>query len=202
MKLFVKNIDGVKVPTQANPGEDAAYDIVATTPPMIQGEFIERPLDGLKLYKRVVYVEYGTNLFIAPQDDVETRVIGLTSGPSGNLSDAAWSEVGVQYHTQLFPRSSISKYNLVLANSVGTVDNGYRNQIFCRFKYLFQPEDLIILQEQYLRAYGHVRNEYLYQQGDKIVQIKACPNVPIEFERVGTLPESQRKLGGFGSSGK
>jgi dUTPase len=201
MKLFIKQVEGLKLPSQANEGEDAAYDIVATTPPMIQGSFIERPMDKMKLYRRVVYVEYGTNLFIAPEPEYSKRVVGA-SVDLGNLTGLKWENVGVSYHTQLWPRSSISKYNLVLANSIGLVDAGYRNQIFLRFKYLFQPEDMVVIQEDMLRVYGVVNNDALYQLGDKVVQIKAAPNVPIVFETVSELPPSVRGLGGFGSSGR
>lgn len=198
MRLFVKDVPGLQLPKQANEGEDAAYDLVATTGPMIHGNSIDRPLDGGKLWSRVVFIEYGTNLFIAPEEYDEVvwgRIVG-----SGGAID--WTDLPIKHHTQLWPRSSISKQNLFLANSIGLVDSGYRNQIFCRFKYLFQPEDLIVVQEDMLRVYGIVRNEYVYQQGEKIVQIKACQDVPITFEKVKELPDSKRGKGGFGSSGK
>jgi dUTPase len=200
MKLFVKDIEGLKLPTQANEGEDAAYDIVATTGPMINGEKIERPIDGQPLWKRVAFVEYGTNLFVAPEQEDIVFLAHLQEAGYGGAID--WTNIGVNYHTELFPRSSLSKYNLVLANSVATIDGGYRNQIFLRFKYMFQPEDYVVIQEDMIRIYGLVRNEYLYQQGDKIIQIKARANVPITFEKVKDLPPSKRNLGGFGSSGK
>jgi dUTPase len=184
MQIYVKKVAGLVLPTQANP-KDAAYDIVATTPPMIVGDKVERPMDGMPMWKRVAYIEYGTNLYIAPVAE-----------------KATWKDIGIDYHTQLFPRSSISRYNLVLANSVGTVDNGYRNQIMCRFKYIFQPEDYLVVPEMGItKIYGLVNPDHLYNAGEKIVQIKACANVHIEFIEVDNLEESQRGLGGFGSSG-
>lgn len=200
MKIYIKNLKGLKVPVQANEGEDAAYDIVATTGPMIFGDHIER-MDGLKLWKRVIFIEYGTNLYIAPEREEIKNISSFNADESGALCGVNWKKIGIDYHTQLFPRSSISKYNLILANSVGIADNGYRNQLFCRFKYCFQPEDMVVVQEDIIRVYGLVRNEHIYQQGDKIVQIKACQNIPITFETVNELPESRRGLGGFGSSG-
>lgn len=198
MRIFVKEIPGLQIPSQANPGEDAAYDIVATTPPQIVGEFIERPLDQMKLYRRVAFIEYGTNLYIAPEEYDEV-VWGKISVGGGAVD---WTNLPVKHHTQLWPRSSISKQNLILANGIGLVDSGYRNQLLLRFKYFFQPEDYVVVQEEMLRVYGIVKNEYVYQQGEKIVQIKACPNVPITFETVPTLPKSTRDMGGFGSSGR
>jgi dUTPase len=197
MKILVQDVEGLKLPEQANKGEDAAYDIFATTAPMIHGSKIERPIDGMPMWSRVTFIEYGTNLFVAPQDDVTYDYSNVTDG--GGETPA---QTITRYHTELFPRSSLSKYNLVLANSVATIDGGYRNQIFLRFKYLFQPEDFVVLQEDVIRVYGMVRNEHLYQQGDKIIQVKARIDIPITFEKVKTLPPSQRNLGGFGSSGK
>jgi dUTPase len=178
MKIHLLKKDGLVIPVRANNSggtADAAYDVVASTPPIIVGEFIEHPVDGTRLYKRVAYIEYGTGLFIAPEEN---------------------------YHFLLHPRSSISRYNLALANSVGIIDNGYRNEIKVRFNYLFQPEDLITIQEAGgTRIYGVVQQEHIYQQGEKIVQLKADPNISIEFELVNNLNETQRGLGGFGSSG-
>ena len=202
MKLYIRDSPAIKIPTQAHPGEDAAYDIVATTPPIIYGDSIESLLYNAKLWKRVIFIEYGTNLYVAPEDEQTKAPVNFNVDASGALCGVEWETIGVRYHTQLFPRSSISKYNLVLANSVGTIDNGYRDQIFCRFKYLFQPEDMVLLQEDRLRLYGRVNNDHLYQAGDKIIQIKACANTEINFERVKELPPSSRKFGGFGSSGK
>ena len=197
MKILVQDMAGLKLPVAANPGEDAAYDIYATTPPMIHGDKIDRPIDGLPLWKRVVFIEYGTNLCIAPEDYIKTEYPDLRDGEQGLASVML-----TRYHTELFARSSISKYNLALANSVATIDSGYRNQLFLRFKYLFQPEDYIVLQEDVIRVYGRVNNEHIYQQGDRIAQIKARIDIPITFEVVKTLPPSKRNLGGFGSSGK
>lgn len=199
MKLYVKDIKGLKLPEQAHEGEDAAYDIVATTGPMINGSHIERPMDRMQLWSRVAFIEYGTNLFIAPEDYTDV-VWGRIGGEGGNALD--WTDMPIKHHTQLWPRSSISKQNLVLANSIGLVDGGYRNQVLVRFKYIFQPEDLVVVQEDMLRVYGMVKNEYLYQQGDKIIQIKAAPDVPIKFELVKDLPESKRGLKGFGDTGR
>lgn len=190
-------MEGLKCPKQANE-LDAGCDIVATSGPFIHGDCIERPMDGIKLYRRVAFIEYGTNLFVAPAESEEV-VWGPIVGGGGAVD---WALIGVHYHTQLWPRSSISKLNLVLANSIGLVDSGYRNQIMLRFKYLFQPEDYQVVQEDLPRIYGVVRDEHLYHVGEKVVQIKACANVPIIFEEVDELPTSQRGLGGFGSSGK
>ncbi len=104
-----------------------------------------------------MYVEYGTGLAIAI--------------PEGH--------VGL-----LFPRSSISKYHLSMANSVGVVDAGYRGELKVRFKLTSQT------------AY-----ETLYNVGDRVAQLMILPYPSIEFEEVSYLDETERGAGGFGSSG-
>jgi dUTP pyrophosphatase len=84
----------------------------------------------------------------------------------------------------LFPRSSISKYHLSLANSVGVIDSGYRGEIRARFK----------------RTSG-TAHETLYNVGDKIVQLIIIPYPAIELEEVTDFTQTERDAGGFGSSG-
>ena len=107
-KYYIKNVEGLVLPKRANE-TDAGYDVIATSDPKIVGD----PLNGPS-YRRIDYIEYETNLYIAPTG---------------------------KFHTDLRPRSSISKYNLVLANSIGLIDRGYRNQVLVRFKYIWNPED-------------------------------------------------------------
>src|SRR5574343_629468 len=44
-------------------------------------------------------------------------------------------EIPEGYVGLVFPRSSISNYDLILVNGVGVVDSGYRNSIRLRFKW-------------------------------------------------------------------
>jgi dUTP pyrophosphatase len=83
----------------------------------------------------------------------------------------------------LFPRSSVSKTNLVLANCVGVVDSGYRGPVKLRFKELSGPPG------------GR------YKQGDRVGQIVIMPVPTFEFEEVENLSDTSRGDGGFGSTG-
>lgn len=181
MNIFVKNVKGLGIPEVKNP-KDAGYDFVAASDPVIVGDKVTHPLDQLVMWRRVAYIQYSTNLFIAPQPVKET-----------------------DFHVEIFPRSSLSNYNLVMANSVATIDNGYRGEILIRFKYIFQPEDLLCFNEAGInRIYGTVNLDNLYKKGEKIGQIKARPNIPIKFIIVGEndLSKTERGDGGFGSTGK
>ena len=96
-------------------------------------------------------------------------------------------EVPEGYVMFIFPRSSVSKKDMMLANCVGVLDSGYRGELKLRFKTVCQPGKL-------LRDY--------YNPGDKVGQIMIIPYPTIEFTEVEELSDSVRGEGGFGSSGK
>ena len=93
------------------------------------------------------------------------------------------------YYADLRPRSSISKYDLVLANSIGTIDSDYTGELIFKFK-LMQRHNSSGLQ---------FRKEY--EIGDRIGQIIIMPYPKIEFVGVDELDDTERGNGGFGSSG-
>ena len=84
----------------------------------------------------------------------------------------------------VFPRSSIRKYELILSNSVGVIDSGYRGELQATFK-----------KENGLDSLA-------YKVGDRIAQIIIIPYPPIEFDEVAELSDTERGDGGFGSTGK
>lgn len=172
VKYYIKKVDGLVLPTRATAG-DAGYDVVATGEPKIVGQKLESDgTVGPSTYRSVDYVEYETNLYVTPNG------------------------VDHCYHTDLRPRSSISKYNLVLANSVGLIDRNYKNQILCRFKYIWQPTDFYTYGNALV---GTVRVDKIYKKGDRIAQLLATLTNDIEFDIVNDLPGEDRG-GGFGST--
>jgi dUTPase len=173
MNVQIKNFKNLVLPSQAHPNEDAAFDVVCVSEPTIVGNFIER-FDGVKMYSNIQYIEYNTNLQVAP--------------PEG-------------YHLKLYSRSSISSRNLLLCNGLGLIDNGYRGSIILRLKYVFQPEDLVVIQEAGgYKIYGIINQDAIYHANDKCGQLELCQNTNISFELVDKLVSSQRAEGGFGSS--
>jgi dUTPase len=96
------------------------------------------------------------------------------------------------------PRSSISKTNLFLRNSVGLIDNGYRGTIKLRFGYIFQPYDMIV---DGGKLVCEVDADKIYKKYDKIGQLVFTKTIePTDWE-VGALNQTQRGTGGFGSTG-
>jgi dUTP pyrophosphatase len=89
-----------------------------------------------------------------------------------------------RYHSyNMYPRSSISKSPLFLANSVGLCDAAYLGN---------------------LKAALHNRskNEVVLKKGERYVQLARSDLGIISFEIVQNLRNTERGSSGFGSSGK
>ena len=98
-------------------------------------------------------------------------------------------EIPIGYVGYVFPRSSNAKKDLLLSNSVGVIDSGYRGEVVLKFKLLNDEKD----------ALGQ-SNAYDYEIGDRIGQIIIMPIPKIEFNVVDELSETERGNGGFGST--
>ena len=88
----------------------------------------------------------------------------------------------------LFPRSSNTKKDLILGNSVGVLDSGYRGEVVFKFRELLPSERDI--------EFGARE----YEVGDRIGQIIIMPHPQIMFNVVDELSSSDRGVGGFGST--
>ena len=201
MEILIKKDS--PIPTQAHPNEDAGYDIVATSEPIILGEYIEMPLDfgvGVRFYRRIDAIQYKTNLFYTPISENVYPV--LSSELEVEVMKGGVRLAEKHFHTHIFPRSSIWKTNLTLANGVATIDAGYTGELVVNFKYVSQPEDLMIFpQDGINRFFTKINKDKIYQQGNKIAQMVVFPTTFAKFTPVETLPEKVRGEKGFGSSG-
>lgn len=103
----------------------------------------------------------------------------------------------------IFPRSSISKTNIVLTNSVGVCDCHFRGEVMAKFKPVNTAHEFITpplgLVEPYIDMDGDPKD---YEVGERIAQLIIIPIPEIEFEEVEELSETDRGTGGYGSTGK
>lgn len=81
------------------------------------------------------------------------------------------------------PRSSVFKTGMVLSNSVGTVDRGYRGEVTAVFYHVLPWKKP-------------------YDVGERFAQIHLSVQPKIEFVETDSLSESERGSGGYGSTGK
>lgn len=124
------------------------------------------------IWSSIDYIEYDTNVSLSPSND--------------------------SVFCYVFPRSSLSKYNLFFANSVGVIDSGYRNSIKVRFKYCYQPSDIVKVKTKF----GvFVDKEKIYKKGDRIAQMIFSYHVKPDLEYSKHLLPSDRGMGGFGHTG-
>lgn len=85
----------------------------------------------------------------------------------------------------LLPRSSISKTNFRMANSMGLIDSGYRGNIMSKVDTLNYSNDIEI------------------KKGVRLFQLALGNLKPIsEVRVVESLSDTERGSGGFGSTGK
>ena len=96
-------------------------------------------------------------------------------------------EPPVGYHTEVWCRSSVSKFDLVLCNGCGLIDSGYTGEIILRFK----PTP---------RQHGGQLT--FYKKGDKIGQLVIRKTEQADFMWVDAISSTDRGDGGFGSSDK
>ena len=92
-------------------------------------------------------------------------------------------EIPEGYVGLVFPRSSIANKDLLLSNSVGVIDSGYRGEIMAKFKTV--------------RPFP-----WMYKVGERFAQLIIMPIPDIEWEEAEELSDSERGTGGYGSSGK
>ena len=112
-------------------------------------------------------------------------------------------EIPEGYVGKLYPRSSICKYDIVLSNSTGIIDSGYRGEVMAKFKPAMRACEADC--ERYknmLFSSHHNNNVTAYNIGDRIAQLIIEKSEPIELEEATELSSTDRGTGGYGSSGK
>jgi dUTP pyrophosphatase len=87
------------------------------------------------------------------------------------------------YEAQIRPRSGLAiKQGITVANAPGTVDSDYRGEV---------KVGLVNLSD----------SAYIIQRGDRIAQMVVAPVTRVTWQPVGSLDETARGAGGFGSTG-
>lgn len=137
---------------------------------------IKKVYESAKLPTKAHATDAGWDLYAITKsyDDCDNVVYG-----TGIAMEIPKGYVGL-----IFPRSSNAKKDLLLSNSVGCIDSGYRGEISAKFK---------ITEKEATREYS---------LGDRIAQLIIIPYPEIEWELTTDLSDSDRGQGAYGSSGK
>lgn len=137
------------------------------------------------------YIEYGTGIAINFEKVVRAQ------------NQMIWADIR--------PRSSISKYGLILCNAPGTIDMGYNGEILCRFRRIAHTIEEIeyvgngiarVILGSKLKFSNNAFLSKIYKVGDSIAQLVFCYGPLVTFSEVSQLSpnSSNRKDGGFGST--
>ena len=89
------------------------------------------------------------------------------------------------HQLNIYPRSNLSKTDWYIANTPGIGDSGYRGEILV----VFRPVN------------GMDREEFPYKEGDRVAQLMIIPYPEINLIEVDELSETERGIGGHGSTG-
>ncbi len=115
---------------------------------------------------------------------LEGKSLTLKKGERALVPTGLSFEIPLGYEIQARPRSGwAAKHGLSLMNTPGTIDADYRGEVKVILVNLGQ-EDVII------------------QDQDRCAQLVVCPIYQAQFELVSELSDTERGVGGFGSTGK
>ena len=88
------------------------------------------------------------------------------------------------YEAQVRPRSGLAlKHGITVLNTPGTIDSGYRGEIGV---ILFNSSDV----------------DFQIKKGDRVAQVVIAPVTQPVIEEAQEIDETDRRAGGFGSTGK
>lgn len=99
-------------------------------------------------------------------------------------------EIPVGYVGLILPRSSIRKKKLIMSNSIGVIDSGYRGEIQVTF----------YKTSAYFDELSRIESQYSI--GERICQLLILPYPQINLIPVKSLPKTERGNSGHGSTGK
>jgi|LauGreDrversion4_2_1035121.scaffolds.fasta_scaffold382830_2 dUTP pyrophosphatase len=169
LELYTSHIVKHNADTEMAMFPNSGFDLFVPNETVFDRDFTAKFVD-LKVRCEMIYCDKNMQVAIEG-DDGETEQILGASYSSG-------------YY--VYPRSSISKTPLMLANHVGIIDSGYRGNIMAAVRKL--PSD---------------QSEYVVNKHTRLFQIchpSLCP-VFVVLVPESELNSSERGEGGFGSTG-
>lgn len=175
MKLKFKRFNEAAVIPKKAYEKDFCFDLVAVSEEQIAPNVWRYGFGfGLQISRGFSKPEAGAILLLDTESN-EKRMYSFSMCKNSKLNPANFS-------VDIRPRSSIWKTGMVLSNSVGTVDEGYTNEISAVFYHVFPDMPR-------------------YKVGDRVAQMKIGFTLPCEFVEVEEFEETDRNLNGYGSTG-
>ena len=140
------------------------------------------------------------------REDVE-----IHPGETKVVMTGLFTEFPSGYELQVRPRSGIAaKQSVIVTNSPGTVDAGYRNEIGVILSHLSnlkaECEIQLPINDEGFSIASHIirpniKEPFVIKRGDRIAQAVIAIVPTVNFIQAGQLSDSSRGKGGFGSTG-
>ena len=137
--------------------------------------------NGVSVLASIGHLDSGFDIFTPKK--ILCKAHTTTKVPLGIACACYDSSVKISYGYYLYPRSSLSKTPLRLANSVGIIDSGYRGEL--------------------VAMVDNIGNfDYVIEKNQRLFQICSGDLFPFEsIKIVSELSHTQREDGAFGSTG-
>ena len=171
IELYTEHIAKHNVNLEQSLFPNSGFDLFVPSDSVFDKDFVTKFVD-LKIKGEMLYCDKSLQVTIENEE-----------GESETVSGASYS---CGYY--VYPRSSISKTPLMLANHVGIIDSGYRGNLMAALRKL-SSEDFF--------------DKYVVQKHTRLFQIchpTLCP-VFVVLVPESELNSSERGTGGFGSTG-
>ena len=114
---------------------------------------------------------------------IEKNII-INPGDKALISTGFSLSIPQGYEVQIRPRSGLAaKRGITVLNTPGTIDSDYRGEI-----------KIILINLS--------KDKFIIKNGERIAQMVVCPVEQVSVEEVKELSDTDRGIGGFGSTGK
>ncbi|MDC7225891.1 MAG: dUTP diphosphatase [Spirochaetales bacterium] len=118
--------------------------------------------------------------------DIKADISGdiiIASGETAIVPTGIFLEIPTGFEAQVRPRSGLAaKAGVTVLNTPGTIDADYRGEV-----------KVILI--------NLGKDDFTISRGDRIAQMVFAPVVRAQFEKTFELNDSERGIGGFGSTG-
>lgn len=116
--------------------------------------------------------------------NIDSSIIIPAHGKTGLLPTGLFMEIPQGYEGEARPRSGLAcKHGITLANSPGTIDSDYRGEVM-------------------VCLVNNSNEDYVLNPGERVAQMLIKPVIQVEIQEVTELTDTDRGIGGFGSTGK
>ena len=136
-------------------------------------------LGGRRIIKKEKFL---FNSELITNNNQSEKVVIINPGGRALIPTELYTEIPIGYEIQIRPRSGLAlKNGITVCNTPGTIDATYRNNW-----------GIILI--------NLGTEPFVVHQGDRIAQAVLMKVETIEWEQVDVLEDSDRGLGGFGST--